>query len=70
MFNVCYKVKNGNTFLAYVSYNSLENLTKEIETLNREKPEKDACWNVIDWNNVVEYFISGVNTWVNAGGLD
>ena len=82
-YDVCYKLRNpviynkgtrwekkADTFLAYVSHKPLETLIKEIETLNKEHPEKDACWNVIDWNNVIEYYIAGVNDWVNAGGLD
>ena len=82
-YNVCYKIKNpvvynkgtewertADTFLAYVSRKPLEVLTKEVEELNAKHPEKDNGWNTIDWNNVIEYFINGVNTWVDDGGLD
>ena len=58
---VCYKTKTkryGNDeYLAYYSYKTVEEIEREVEELNTNKPA--TLWNgvAIDWNNVAYFFI-------------
>ena len=62
---ICYKTKEPtyynkgtkweiafDTFLAYYC----ENADKEATRLNDERPEKDACGNLINWENILYFF--------------
>lgn len=53
---VCYRTKRGNECLAYYHHNR-EAAQREVDKLNKYKPQK--MWNgiKIDWNAVVEFFV-------------
>ena len=62
---VCYKVKKPmifgretcDTFLAYYSYKTVEEIQKEVDRLNKTHPAEDICGNPIDWNEVDFFFV-------------
>lgn len=68
---VCYKLKTPHiinkgtafekqydTFLAYETYKALEEVEKEVATINETKPAR--MWNgePIDWNKVDYFFVN------------
>lgn len=53
---ICYKTKQGDSFLSYMTWKSLEEAQKEADKLNKEKPA--VLWNKekIDWNKIDYFF--------------
>ena len=49
--------KSNDTFLAYYTYKSIEEVTAEVETLNTTKPSTLFNGQKIDWNEVKEFFV-------------
>ena len=52
---VCYKTKNGDTFLMHQSYKSIPQLQKECDEINREKPDRIRSGR-INWDKVDYFF--------------
>lgn len=54
---LCYKKKNGNTFLECYSYMDEAQALKEAQELNETKPARLRTGKVIDWTNIEYFFI-------------
>lgn len=53
---ICYKVKSGETFLAYYTNSTIERAKEAARRLNEERPMYDGVGCKIDWNNVDYFF--------------
>lgn len=53
---VCYKTKSGKSYLAYYTY-SYQKAINDVNTLNATKPAKLFNGDVIDWNDITEFFV-------------
>lgn len=47
-----------DTFLAYYTCTTAEEAQKEVDEMNKNHPEKDACGFPIDWEKVAYFFVS------------
>lgn len=55
---VCEMHKDGNHYLTYYSYCSKEQVQKEVNTLNSEKPSKLFNGLPINWKEIEYFYIS------------
>lgn len=55
---ICYRTKSGESFLAYYTYESVEEAEKIVEEMNRVHPEKLFNGEHIDWNEITEFFVN------------
>lgn len=53
---ICYKTKNGKSYLAYYTY-SYEKAINDVNMLNTTRPKKLFNGEVIDWNDITEFFV-------------
>lgn len=53
---ICYKTKNGKSYLAYYTY-SYQKAVNDVNMLNTTKPEKLFNGEIIDWNDIIEFFV-------------
>lgn len=53
---VCYKTKSGKSYLAYYTYN-YQKAINDVNTINTTKPLKLFNGDVIDWDDITEFFV-------------